>query len=490
MATVIAPDQRLDWRSALMPAASGRVLRLTTSESPTESPFLASIEVREYGPDGLHGDKRGYCYRLEGMRNRAEISIDQRTTRVTLKSGMVTGKTTTLVTEIATADTRHFHPLLGHDANESVNDLADLARAAGQDGQDTTRLVLLTDTHLDWTSRKLRRHRGRILRIAVDASGYPVTDADATFLSSCIVRSIGPDGRVLGSQEVSPTGFRYTVFDVGIDDAAEQVHLINPHGRTPKRLMIDLRMSSMVYPEFTALEAYCDQPGVPDMQPGALLSDEHRQTLTKSTLDHIEKVAGSLLCFSEDPEFSAPISISAESLHLQPATLESPMSELPNPHVPTTTRLSEEVRAAAYQVVAGQLTTLGGQSLAAILQRDLANDSPEMRAKVGQFLESKTGQVTTALLLSALVGPLGGALADRLGVSAKQLDLLSSALRVHAMVNGGNALLDTFMEPAVAMLKETLRGLPVEPDSPPRLLPEAQPRDTFDGSRVGAKTAS
>ena len=182
------------------------------------------------------------------------------------------------------------------------------------------------------------------------------------------------------------------------------------------------------------------------------------------------------------PHSVAPPSAIAPPSPIPSLPQEQAMPESPS-HVPTVAKLSEEMRGAAYQIAAGKLTEVTAQSLGSLLQRELADDSPEVRARIGKFLEGTTGEMTTALLLSALVGPLGGQLADHLGLSSKQLDLLSSALRVHAMVHGGSALLDTVSAPLLGALKEALRGLPAE-DSGPRLLPEAQARETIETSAV------
>ena len=149
---------------------------------------------------------------------------------------------------------------------------------------------------------------------------------------------------------------------------------------------------------------------------------------------------------------------------------EIPMPDVPAPknsHIPTVSTLKSEMKSAAYLITADKLTKLSVVAIGSALQRGLPDESEETRAKIGKLLESEPGQVLAALLLSALIGPLGGTIAGKLGMTGEQMDKLSAALRVHGMVNGGSALLDRFLEPALAVLGEMIRDLPKE-------LPEEQ----------------
>lgn len=171
----------------------------------------------------------------------------------------------------------------------------------------------------------------------------------------------------------------------------------------------------------------------------------------------------------------------------QPVVEESLMPEAPQP--PTfASRLSADAKAAAYQVAAAKLTELTAQSLGSLLQRSLPNESPEVRARIGKLLESEMGEIGTALILSALVGPLGGMIAEQLGASPKKLESLASALRVHAMVSGGSALVDVAFQPLLTVAKDVLRNLP--DDEPVRQLPERQVREVLDVEQQGVRTGN
>ena len=144
--------------------------------------------------------------------------------------------------------------------------------------------------------------------------------------------------------------------------------------------------------------------------------------------------------------------------------------------VPFTERLTSEATAAAWLIFAGKSVEVAQKSLAAFLQRNLADSDPAMRAKIGLLLETKLGEVITALVLSAAAQTFGSTLADKVGVDPARVDRLASTLRVHALVSGGSALLDELTDPLLAQFTDLVRAMP--PDEPPARL--------VDHSRVGA----
>ena len=123
-------------------------------------------------------------------------------------------------------------------------------------------------------------------------------------------------------------------------------------------------------------------------------------------------------------------------------------------------KLANEANEAAMLVFAAKSVQLTQKSLAAFLQRNLAEGDPALRARIGQLMETKLGEVLTALMLSGVATTFGGNLADKVGVSPGRMDALASKLRVHAMASGATTLLDELVDPLVAGLTELIRAMP------------------------------
>ena len=133
-------------------------------------------------------------------------------------------------------------------------------------------------------------------------------------------------------------------------------------------------------------------------------------------------------------------------------------------------KLANEANEAAMLVFAAKSVQLTQKSLAAFLQRNLAEGDPALRARIGQLMETKLGEVLTALMLSGVATTFGGNLADKVGVSPGRMDALASKLRVHAMASGATTLLDELVDPLVAGLTELIRAMPAEVrQAPPQL---------------------
>ncbi len=146
-----------------------------------------------------------------------------------------------------------------------------------------------------------------------------------------------------------------------------------------------------------------------------------------------------------------------------------------------TDKLAGEASEAAWLIFTAKSVEMTQQSLAAFLQRNLADEDPSMRAKIGALMETKLGEVLTALVLSGLATAVGATGVNKVGINPAKMEKFASRLRVHAMASGGKTLLDELVEPFMGQITELIRALPdVEEQEPPRLI---EP-----GARVGVNT--
>jgi hypothetical protein len=155
--------------------------------------------------------------------------------------------------------------------------------------------------------------------------------------------------------------------------------------------------------------------------------------------------------------------------------------QTPRTEMKFTDKITNEANEAAWLIFAGKSVEVAQKSLSAFFQRNLADGDPAMRAKIGLLMETKLGEVITALVLSAAAQTFGSTLADKVGVSANRMDHLASKLRVHAMASGGKSLLDELLEPFMGQLTEMIRAMPEEA---PALLVE---RETVEAERPAEK---
>ena len=151
------------------------------------------------------------------------------------------------------------------------------------------------------------------------------------------------------------------------------------------------------------------------------------------------------------------------------------------PELKLTARLSTEANEAAWLIFAGKSVEVAQHSLGAFLQRNLADGDPALRAKIGVLMETKLGEVLTALVLSAAAQTFGATLSEQVGVSQGRMDHLASKLRVHAIASGGKALLDELSTPFLAQLTELIRAMPAEA---PALLADHQRVDQREAERA------
>lgn len=159
---------------------------------------------------------------------------------------------------------------------------------------------------------------------------------------------------------------------------------------------------------------------------------------------------------------------------VQPHQEKSMNAQPPRPDMKLTERLSNEANEAAWLIFAGKSVEVAQQSLGAFLQRNLADGDPALRAKIGILMETKLGEVLTALVLSAAAQTFGATLAEQVGVSQGRMDHLASKLRVHAIASGGKALLDELTTPFLAQLTDLIRAMP---DDAPAMLADHQKVD-------------
>lgn len=103
---------------------------------------------------------------------------------------------------------------------------------------------------------------------------------------------------------------------------------------------------------------------------------------------------------------------------------------------------------AAWRVAGKQLVKLVRDPLAAAIARHLAPDDDSMRGKVAEFLHTDLGEGLLAGLLAAGLAALPGANAD-------VTDRLARELRVRALSEAGDTLVDLLAEP----LREALKGV-------------------------------
>ena len=136
-----------------------------------------------------------------------------------------------------------------------------------------------------------------------------------------------------------------------------------------------------------------------------------------------------------------------------------------------------EANEALWLIFAATSTKHAQELLCAALQRNLAPDDEALRARIAMFMGTKMGEVLVAGMLSGLASGFSGMLAERIGVSPERFDKAASRYRVHALASGGQAMVDEFLGPLMEGVTELVRGMPDDPPAP-RLLPDAQPRET------------
>jgi hypothetical protein len=126
------------------------------------------------------------------------------------------------------------------------------------------------------------------------------------------------------------------------------------------------------------------------------------------------------------------------------------MSNTPVPAATTTTSkldaakakavefVQTDVTEAAWRTAANQLTKLVREPLVALLARNLNDDSPEMRKRLSEFLDTEMGGVLITAVLSV-------------GMSAMppnpKTERLGRELRIKAMADTGDVVADVLMGP-------------------------------------------
>ncbi len=127
----------------------------------------------------------------------------------------------------------------------------------------------------------------------------------------------------------------------------------------------------------------------------------------------------------------------------------------------TLSKILVEGKLAALNIGAKQLVKLVKEPMIAFLAGHLAKDDPSMRARVAEFLGTDIGEGIMELLIS-----LGLTMLPQ-GMDGEHLQGLSSTLRVRAMTNVGDAVVDLLMAPVRSVISNVLtpavnKALPAE----------------------------
>lgn len=120
---------------------------------------------------------------------------------------------------------------------------------------------------------------------------------------------------------------------------------------------------------------------------------------------------------------------------------------------------------AGIRIAARQLVKLVAEPLSAFVAGPEADES--VRRRIGEFLRTDMGKIIIASALSAGLSAMAST--GKLGVSEHEISKLASELRVSALAEGGDMLIDLFMEPLRQILANM--ALPTPEAEPPQLPP-------------------
>lgn len=116
--------------------------------------------------------------------------------------------------------------------------------------------------------------------------------------------------------------------------------------------------------------------------------------------------------------------------------------------------IKSEATEASFYIAANQATKMVRDPLAALLARNLGDDSPEFRAQISRFLRTEMGTALVSGVLSMAV--------EVAPIDPKYRAPLARSMRVNAMAGFGNELVDVFAEPLRNVMSLYLQGLPPE----------------------------
>lgn len=123
-------------------------------------------------------------------------------------------------------------------------------------------------------------------------------------------------------------------------------------------------------------------------------------------------------------------------------------------------QLKDEFIESAYFVGATQVSEIARRMITELLQSQLPPNSKATRAKVAAFMESEIGTVLSTFLLSAVITQSASLVEEHFDVSAGVAAELASKMRVLAMTQGGNAILQQTILPHLEPLFKAIRSLP------------------------------